>query len=84
MLAFSLHSEVHAETAVDRFLEPGFDFDAAYANARRERLGDSLEITVVPLRESIATKRCAGRPQDALDVDKLEALARIEGTPDDA
>lgn len=51
---------------------PGVEFDAAYRNRVTFRLG-SVTASVISVDDLIAAKRAAGRPQDLLDVQALEA-----------
>jgi hypothetical protein len=80
MLAFGLHSETHHETSVDLLLEIPFDFESAYARARREAIAPDLVMTVLPRRELIEMKRAAGRPRD---LDDIEALEIVGDAPED-
>ena len=74
LTVFSLYSSEHAATEVDLFVEPPFDFDQVYARAVRLDVAPGLPGTFVGLEDLIALKRRAGRPQDALDVEKLLML----------
>lgn len=53
----------------------GVEFDDAYPDRVVVRLGD-VDIPFIGLRHLIANKRATGRPEDAVDVTRLEAIAR--------
>jgi len=74
MLALSLTSPEHRATEVDLFLEPPFDFAAAWARAHRIELEPGVQAAFVSLSDLRAMKRAAGRPVDALDLAALERL----------
>ena len=76
LTVFSLYSPAHLATELDLFVEPPFDFQAAYARAVRMELAPGLSATFVGLDDLIALKKQAGRPQDVLDIERLEALRR--------
>ena len=50
----------------------GVDFDAAWANRSRLRIGD-LTVSCLGRAEMIANKRALGRPRDLADVAELES-----------
>ena len=76
LTVFSLHSPEHAATEIDVFVEAPFEFSGAFARARRTTVAPGLEATFVGYDDLIAMKRRAGRPQDLLDVERLETLRR--------
>ena len=82
MTVLSLFSPELPLTEVDLFADPPFDFEAAYARARRIDLG-GLSAPVASLGDLVDMKRRAGRPKDLEDVAMLEALARDRGEPVD-
>jgi hypothetical protein len=75
MTVFSLWSPHFPATEIDLFASEPLPFEAAYARAARLDLGE-LTVTVASIRDLIALKRQAGRPQDLEDVRTLEAIAR--------
>ena len=77
LTVFSLFSPEHGATEVDLFVEPPFDFDAAYARATRIDIASGVSATFVGRDDLIQMKRLAGRQQDLEDVRRLEG----EGTP---
>src|SRR5438552_16171321 len=79
LTVFSVHSPEHPATEVDLFVELPFDFERAYARAARFEIAPGLEATFVGLRDLIAMKRAAGRPQDLQDIEGLESLGPPEG-----
>jgi predicted nucleotidyltransferase len=80
LAVFSLHSDAHALTEVDLFLEPPFDFDRAYEGAHHTAVAPGVEATFVSLADLLAMKRAAGRKKDLEDVVGLESL---RGEPGD-
>jgi predicted nucleotidyltransferase len=73
MLAYGLDSEQHRMTHVDLFVKNPVDFEATYAQAVRQKIGD-VEIVVISLDGLIYLKELAGRTQDKLDVENLRRL----------
>jgi hypothetical protein len=58
-------------------LVPGVrSYDALRARAKRVRLGDS-PVLVASVDDLIAMKRAAGRPQDQIDLEALNAIKRL-------
>ena len=55
----------------------GVDFDEAWARRTRGPYGEQ-EVFYIGLADLIAAKRAAGRPQDELDLERLERVARDE------
>ena len=76
LTVFSLASSDHPGTEIDLFLEPPFDFDLAYANARTLELAPGVAATFVGLEDLLAMKRLAGRPQDLQDIESLRSLTQ--------
>ena len=74
MLVFKHYSEAHRETEVDLMIDTPFDFESAYARARRDEIRPGLEITALPRRELMEMKRAAGRPKDLDDIESLEII----------
>jgi hypothetical protein len=78
---FSLHSPEHLATEVDLFVELPFDFAAAWREAKRLEIAPGVTAAFVGLRDLLAMKRRAGRPQDLEDAARLKQLA---GPPEDS
>jgi predicted nucleotidyltransferase len=78
MTVFSLYSPEHAATEVDIFVEMPFDFGETYGRCVRLSLSPGVEATFVGLEDLIALKRRAGRPQDEIDIARLQAIAQDE------
>lgn len=78
LTVLSLWSPRMPATEVDVFVQEPFPFDAAYARALRVELGPT-RVTVAAIRDLVALKRAAGRPQDLEDVRALLAIARELG-----
>ncbi len=76
MMVFSVFSPAHPATEVDLFVEPPFDFEAAYAGAARLEVAPGVAATFVRKADLIAMKRSVGRPQDLQDAEALESLDR--------
>lgn len=71
---FQLFSDEHPQTRIDLFLESPFDFEEAFERCHWQEAARGIRVPFVGLEELIGMKRRAGRPQDLLDVDKLERL----------
>jgi hypothetical protein len=71
LVVFSLASPRHPATEVDLFVEPPFDFEAAFSRAVRFEVAPGVEATFVSREDLIAMKRRAGRPQDFEDIREL-------------
>lgn len=81
MKVFSLYDPKNPFFLLDVFVELPFDFDAVYR--RRKRLVfEETTIPVVPLKDLIAMKERADRPQDRADVYYLKRI--LEGWKDEA
>jgi hypothetical protein len=74
MTVFSLSSPDHALTEVDLFAEAPLDFASAYASAVRREVAPGVAATFVCLKDLIAMKVRADRPQDRQDVERLRGL----------
>lgn len=73
MRVFSLFDPEDPFFLVDIFVEIPFDFNKVYDLREKMKAGKIL-IPVVPLRELIAMKEKAGRPQDKADVFYLKRI----------
>ncbi len=78
MTVFSMWHPARPGLEVDLFVALPFDFDEVYARALAVPL-DTVTATVIGLADLVAMKRLAGRTQDLLDVEALEALADERG-----
>lgn len=74
MVVFSASSVRHPATEVDLFLEPPFDFEAAWGRSVLMEIAPGRSARFVALSDLRGMKRIAARPVDLLD---LEALARV-------
>jgi predicted nucleotidyltransferase len=79
LTVFSFWSERASGLEIDLFLRESFDFEAAWARRVTVAL-DTTTATVVSLQDLLALKRAAKRPQDAADIEALEAIAVREGS----
>ena len=76
MTVFSLYSSAHPATELDVFVQAPFDFRDAYARAARMEVAPAVMATFLGLDDLVTLKKAAGRPQDMLDVERLEALRK--------
>lgn len=73
MTVLSLWHPQIAGFEVDVFVQPPFDFEAAYARAAVARLGE-VEVTVASIDDLIAMKSSVARAIDAEDIRALQHL----------
>lgn len=72
MMVFQMYSD-QARATIDIFVQYPLDFDALWGEGTTIDLpGTSLRIASI--NHLIAMKRTAGRPQDLVDIEKLETL----------
>jgi predicted nucleotidyltransferase len=57
---------------------PGLDFDESMAHALTSTFG-GIPVHIMGLDQLIVAKRAAGRPQDLIDLDRLERAREAEG-----
>ena len=76
MTVFSLFSPGHVATELDLFVELPFDFELVYARAARLEVAPGTPAPFVSIEDLVEMKRKAGRPQDLLDIERLESLRR--------
>lgn len=76
LTVFSLFSNAHPATEVDLFVENPLDFARAFQLAVWVDIIPGLQARFVSLQDLLALKRIAGRPQDTIDIEKLEELQR--------
>ena len=74
LTVFSLYSPQHALTEIDLFVEPPLDFETAYRDAVRKEVAPGVPATFIGIQDLRRLKQLAGRPQDLLDLEKLESL----------
>ena len=72
---FTLRDPHNPLLTVDLFAEEPIPFGDLWSRAETVMLGGS-PIRVASIDDLVAMKRVAGRPQDLLDIEKLEAIAR--------
>lgn len=77
MLVLKFWSDAHRETPLDLFVYEPFDFEAEERRAIRSSRPEDPPAPFADIPALIAMKREAGRPQDLIDIEKLETLARI-------
>ena len=76
LTVFSLHSPAHVATEVDLFVEAPLDFDSAYRAALRLEVTLNVSATFLGFDDLLALKKAAGRPQDLVDIDRLQAIKK--------
>jgi hypothetical protein len=74
MMVFSLSSKKHPATEINLFLQPPFDFAAAFERASRIDVGAGEIGVFCALDDLILLKTNAGRPRDIDDVAQLRRL----------
>ncbi|MFL6246375.1 MAG: hypothetical protein ACJ74H_10150 [Thermoanaerobaculia bacterium] len=72
---FTMRDPHNPLLTVDLFAKEPIPFEEVWARAETVVLAGSA-IRVASLEDLIGMKKVAGRPQDLLDIDKLEAIAR--------
>lgn len=72
---FSMHDEKNPLLTVDLFAREPIPFDDLWSRADIVTLG-GRNIRVASIEDLIQMKRAAARPQDAIDIQQLEAIAR--------
>jgi predicted nucleotidyltransferase len=77
MLVLSLFSDLHRETPVDVFVREPFDFDAEFAKAHIESLGE-VRVPFVTLQTLIQMKMATGRQQDLIDAEQLRLRGDVK------
>lgn len=74
MQVLNFHSEVHAETPIDLFIQEPFDFEQEYGAALVQESTPGLPVRILRLETLLRMKSEAGRGQDLADVDELNLL----------
>ena len=72
---FTMRDPHNPMLTVDLFAKPPLPFHELWTDAETLPLG-GRPIRIAPLHHLITMKRAAGRPQDLLDLEHLEAIAR--------
>lgn len=75
MEVFSMRDERNPLLTVDFFAREPVPFEELWARAENVAIGGRT-IRVAAIEDLIRMKRAAGRPQDALDIARLEEIAR--------
>jgi predicted nucleotidyltransferase len=78
MRAFSLVDPTNPMRVVDVLLKPEVPFEELLVRSQEGFVGET-RVRVASLDDLITLKRCAGRPQDLADIEKLEAIRRRKG-----
>jgi hypothetical protein len=77
MLVLKFWSDAHRETPLDVFIYEPFDFAQEEARAVRSTRPEDPEAGFLDIPALISMKRDAARPQDLIDIEKLQTLAEI-------
>ena len=77
MLVLKFWSDRHRETPLDVFVYEPFDFVSEEAAALRPREPGAPDAGFAAIPSLVAMKRAAGRPQDLMDIEKLEKIAEL-------
>ena len=83
MIVFSVWHPERTTLKVDIFVSEPFDFDTVYERSVRVDLG-TTQARILAIKDLIALKEEAGRPQDLADVAALETLLAATGNKDDS
>jgi hypothetical protein len=75
MRVFSLWDPAQPMREVDLFLEPPIDFELLWARSEEVALSRT-RVRVASIQDLILMKRLAGRPEDHLDIEALEAIRK--------
>lgn len=78
MRAFSLVDPANPMRVIDLLLEPEVPFEGRLARSQEAFVGKA-KVRIASLDDLIALKRHAGRPQDLVDVEQLDAIRRKIG-----
>lgn len=84
LTVFSLYSPEHPTTEVDLFVTAPLDFEPAYARGVRMEVASGVTATFVSFDDLIILKKQAGRPQDTIDIQRLEALRKEPSSDESA
>jgi len=82
MLVFQLYSD-RARMSIDIFVRYPLDFEELWAQGTQVELSGAAP-RIASIDHLILMKRSAGRPQDLLDISKLETLKRFLSAEGDA
>ncbi len=80
MQVFPLWDPTNRMRSVDVFVREPIDFDLLLADAVTKDL-DGLAVRVASIAHLIEMKRRAGRPRDLEDIDMLQKIQQVEGSP---
>lgn len=78
MRAFSLVDPANPMRVVDLLLKPEVPFVDLFSRSQEAFVGKT-RVRIASLDDLIALKRHAGRPQDLMDIEQLEAIRRQKG-----
>jgi len=82
MRVLSLYDPSDPMRVVDLFVEEPIPFDDLYERSEIMALGRT-PVRVAAIEHLVHMKRVAGRPQDRLDIDDLEAILRLRDERDE-
>lgn len=78
MRAFSLVDPANPMRVVDLLLKPEIPFEELLARSQEACVGEA-RVKIASLDDLIVLKRHAGRPQDLVDIEELEAIRKRKG-----
>lgn len=79
MVVFQMYNPDRESTRLDIFVEEPFSFANELAQAKWEHIA-GIQAPVLRLERLLQMKRDSGRPQDLLDIEQLEIIARARNT----
>jgi hypothetical protein len=82
MQVFSMHDPSNPLRAVDLFVNHPVRFEDLWSRSIQMHLQDT-SVRVASIPDLIRMKRLAGRPQDLLDIEQLEAIREARGETED-
>ncbi len=74
MQVLQLWSDQHPETPVDLFVQEPFNFDTEYQHGLSKSIGRDIQVIFAAADTLIEMKHQAGRSQDQIDIEHLQAL----------
>lgn len=82
MQVFTMIDRANPMLVVDVFVSHPIDFNDLWSRADTVEL-PTATVRIASIPDLIAMKRLAGRPQDLIDIERLEAILKRRGGPSD-